>query len=376
MKLIKKVKSKSYLLDILYVFFSTRIALFLLALLFMGFADPGRNIKLAEAFSAWDGQWYLRIAKEGYHWNGPDIQANVAFFPLYPLVAKIVSLIFGNLEFSFFVVSHISFFIFLIFLYKIAKEHFGRDICFRAIWYLSIFPLSFVFSIFYSESLFLMLSSGAIYFAYRKKWTVAVLFSIFATLTKLAGLVLLPTLFFCYLRINKKYKLSDLIQMMIIPLGTLLFSVYLHFKVGDLLAFLHVLKAWHILWQNPLITLASTFELIKSIPKDSYFTALSIFDLTTLVSFFILLILSYKRLPKELFLFSLLIFIFNIFKSWDPTFFYPLGSTNRYLFEAFPLFLILAKFGRSKLFELTYTTLSLIFLGILSLSFFSGKWVF
>jgi len=376
LKFIRIIRKKSFLHDILYIFLATRIAIFFLALFFIGFSNVDRNITLYDAFSQWDGQWYLKVATEGYHWNGPYTQANVAFFPLYPLTAKILSLATHNLELSFLIVSNVSYFIFLIFLYKITNFFYDRETSIRTVWYLSIFPLSFIFSIFYNESLFLMMVAGAIYFAYKKRWSVAVLFAILGALARGAGLVLLPTLLFYYFKSSKKYKFSELIQILMIPVGIMLFSIYLWFKVGDFLAYIHILKAWKILYQNPLITIASTFELIKILPKYNYFTALSIFDLIILVFLFILLILSYKRLPKELFLFSILIFIFYISKSWDPTFFYPMGSTNRYLFEAFPLFLTLAKLGKNKFIDVSYVAFSLIFLGILSLSFFSGKWVF
>lgn len=376
MKLLKKLISRKYLPDIFYVFLATRLPLLLLALLFTGFANSQGNITFMHAFSQWDGQWYLKVAKEGYHWNGPEFQANVAFFPLYPLLAKILSLLTGNLELSFLIISHVSFFIFLIFLYKISREYFDKDTGFRTIWYISIFPLSFVFSLFYTESLFMMLTAGAIYFAYKKNWTMAVLLSILSTLTRLSGLVLLPTLLFYYFRNTKKYKILDILKLFTIPLGVILFSLYLQFKVGDYLAYIHVLKAWHIIYQNPFLTLLSTIGLIGSLAQNNYFTAIGIFDLATLTFFTILLILSYKRLPLELFLYCLLIFVLSVFKSWEPDFFYPMGSTNRYLFEAFPLFLTLVKFGKNKIFDLAYTTFSLVFLGILSLSFFSGKWVF
>jgi hypothetical protein len=38
----------------------------------------------------WDGGWYLSIAKHGYAWSGrADIQQNIAFFPLYPLIERL-----------------------------------------------------------------------------------------------------------------------------------------------------------------------------------------------------------------------------------------------------------------------------------------------
>ncbi|MBI3380081.1 glycosyltransferase family 39 protein [Candidatus Gottesmanbacteria bacterium] len=375
MKLIKNRNYQSFLTPAIYVFITTRIPLLILALFFIGFSQTSGNISFYDAFSQWDGQWYLKVAKEGYHWIGPTVQANVAFFPLYPLSAKIISLITGNLELSFIIVSHVSFFIFLVFSYKISKLFSSEKLAFRSIWYLAIFPLSFVFSVIYGESLFFMLCSGSLYYAYKNKWTAAAIFGFLATLTRFSGLVLLPTLLYYYFKTKKIHKFTEIIKLFIIPLGVIFFSFYLWIKVGDFWAYFHVLKAWRIVYQNPALTILSTFSMIQTLPKIHYFTALGVLDLSIFVFFIILLILSYKRLPRELFLFSTLIFLTYVFKSWDPRFFYSLGSTNRYLFEAFPLFFTLAKLGKNKLFDLTYTTLSLIFLGILSLSFFAGKWV-
>lgn len=357
-------------------FIVTRSILILLALFFIGFSGTDRTISLSKALSQWDGKWYTQIATEGYHWSGPTHQANVAFFPLYPLLAKGLSFIIGNLEFSFFLVSHISFYFFLVFLMRIAKLYLNKEDSDRTIWYVAIFPLSFVFSLFYSESLFMMLCAGSIYFAYKKNWNSSVIFALLSVLTRLAGIVLLPTLLYYYLNSTRRYTLQTVLKILCIPIGLILFCVYLNYKVGDPFAFYHVLTSWHIVYQNPFLTVLSVFSLLSKIHSYNYFSALGAFDLITLSFFFILLMLSYKRLPRELFLFSFLIFLLNIFKSWDPTFFYPMGSVNRYLFEAFPLFLTLAKLGKNKIFDSSYTTFALLLLGILSLAFYSGKWVF
>lgn len=376
MKLFKALKKKIYLVDTIYVFLATRIPLILLALLFIGFADPGRTINFYDALSQWDGQWYLRVAREGYHWQGPHVQANVAFFPLYPLLAKILSFLVGNLELSFFIISYASFLLFLLFLYKLTEKYSGREIAFRTIWYISIFPLSLVFSIFYNESLFFMLCCGCLYFACQKRWNWAIAFGFFATLTRLSGLVLLPTLLFYFLKTHKKYKIMDLFKFLAIPLGIVLFSVYLWFKVGDPLAYSHVLSAWRVVYQSPVKTIMSVLSFLYILPRFNYFTAVGAFDLSFFTFFVIVLVLSFKRLPRELFLFSFLIFLSSVFVSWDPTFFYPMASTKRYLYEAFPLFITAAKLGENKFFDKIYTVLSLLFLGILSLAFYSGKWVF
>jgi len=45
----------------------------------------GRNL---EGYFRFDGYWYLRIATQGYSYNGPRRQASVAFFPGYPLAVR------------------------------------------------------------------------------------------------------------------------------------------------------------------------------------------------------------------------------------------------------------------------------------------------
>jgi len=59
-------------------------------------ADPVRNL-----LARWDSFWYLDIASRGYHWNGNALQQqNVVFFPLYPLLMRIVGAALGGIRSS------------------------------------------------------------------------------------------------------------------------------------------------------------------------------------------------------------------------------------------------------------------------------------
>ena len=106
---------------------------------------------------SWDGFWYLSIAQYGYdptiaHGNSP------AFFPLYPLTVSVVEKV---LPFSYAVtgviVSNLLFLPALMVLYRLTRERFGDGVARRTITYLAISPLSFVFSMIYTESLALLL---------------------------------------------------------------------------------------------------------------------------------------------------------------------------------------------------------------------------
>ncbi|MGE4530827.1 MAG: hypothetical protein AB7C98_05840 [Acidithiobacillus sp.] len=51
---------------------------------------------IIKALINWDAGWYMDIVQHGYSYNGnPNLQQNIAFFPLYPIIMKLFSLLFG-----------------------------------------------------------------------------------------------------------------------------------------------------------------------------------------------------------------------------------------------------------------------------------------
>jgi len=75
----------------LALFVGSRLAIWLIPLLFRGLIPVQENQTLVDIFLRWDAGWYAGIAKDGYHWAGPDTQSSVAFFPLYPLLSRILN---------------------------------------------------------------------------------------------------------------------------------------------------------------------------------------------------------------------------------------------------------------------------------------------
>jgi len=75
------------------------------------------NKSLMQTFSHWDGQHYLKLAQEGYP---PKVSLRSAFYPLFPLVIKITSLIIPNLYAAALLsVTLCSFFFFVFFITKL-----------------------------------------------------------------------------------------------------------------------------------------------------------------------------------------------------------------------------------------------------------------
>src|SRR3990167_6110552 len=93
------------------------------------------------SFGNFDGVHYLGIAKDAY-----SAQFTQAFFPLYPILVKIVSFVtFGNFVVAGLLVSNLAFLAALILFYKlIAKTH-SEKIALWSTLFLLAFPTSFYF---------------------------------------------------------------------------------------------------------------------------------------------------------------------------------------------------------------------------------------
>lgn len=225
-------------------------------------ADPGSSF--LSLWAKWDSQWYVQIAREGY-WFQPLQQSNVAFFPLYPLTVRLLApLMGGNLILSGFVLSHLAFLLALVFLYGLAElELADRESARRAVYYLAFFPTAFFFSAVYTESLFLMLSVAAVYFARRHHWLAAALAGMLAAATRNLGFLLWVLVMWEWLRCQgwslrgtfrgetwralaaslRRHWPEPLI-IAAIPLGLVLYAAFLKFNFDRPLAFLEVQAAW------------------------------------------------------------------------------------------------------------------------------------
>lgn len=118
----------------------------------------------------WDGNWYLSIARNGYAFNESVIhsgETRFAFYPVYPLTCRLLSDLFHtDLLATGIAVSHICFFLYLLFLAKICDRiGLSPKAKFLAVLLAAFTTNNFIFSAFYTESLFLALTTGS-YLAY------------------------------------------------------------------------------------------------------------------------------------------------------------------------------------------------------------------
>lgn len=205
----------------------------------------------------WDATWFAGIAQEGYK-SAATGYTDIAFFPFYPLLIRAVSFIFGHPVAVGFVLSNLAFFCTLVLLWKLIEEDAaGGETGLvpgdgsRAVRLLAFGPVSFFFSLIYSEATFLFLVVVAIYAARRRIWWLAGLAGLAASLTRNAGLFLAAPLIveFFQLRFRRPWftrpaSLLPALYCLLPLLGIVLWSAFLEWRFGDGLLFLKGQGAW------------------------------------------------------------------------------------------------------------------------------------
>jgi hypothetical protein len=174
----------------LALFAATRVVQ-LLFLLWTGAADKGG---LRERLLIWDGDWFVRVADEGYPHSltyaadGAVEGSGLAFFPLYPAAIRLVAAATpAGVDTAALVVAWLAAAAAAVALHLLGTTLYGR----RAGWALVVLccaqPLAVVLSMAYSEALFLALVAGMFVAAHRRVWWAAGLLGLGAALTRPTG---------------------------------------------------------------------------------------------------------------------------------------------------------------------------------------------
>ncbi len=144
---------------------------------------------------SWDSQWYKGIAAHGYgltriHPDGRHL-SDYAFFPLYPLCERIVSIVSGlpYLDAGL-CVSWVCSIIAAAGIYRVSTLVYGKRVGLTTTLLWAAFPVAFVESMAYSESLFTALASWSLYAVLTQRWLSAGLLASFAGLTRPIGVAL------------------------------------------------------------------------------------------------------------------------------------------------------------------------------------------
>lgn len=183
---------------------------------------------VVDMFYRWDASNYVDIAKNWYVNAGNEANF-IVFFPLYPMLIRALTFDFSYIKLSALAVSNICSLIAFLYIYKLAKLEFNESVALKAVLFLSIFPLAYFLSVPYTEGLFFALVIASVYYARLGRWQLAGFISMFAALTRIGGVLLLPVLLVEYFH-QKNWK----------PRKTELNVVWIFFALAGFLIFLGI----------------------------------------------------------------------------------------------------------------------------------------
>lgn len=317
------------------------------------------------SWAQWDGGHYFQIAKLGYI----DLQ-DYAFFPLFPfLVSKLSILLAGNIILSGLLIANVSFFLFLVVFFNLLQKRFGREVAFKSLITFLLFPTTFFAVSFYSESLFLLLSSLALTFLYAKRWLLAASIISLAGLTRVSGVYLIISLFYSYFSSNKfnlKKINGQILSLSLTGFGITIWSLYLFAKLNDPFKYISAQSFWQRSASDPLTTIAGYLWAILvqvARPFNDYI------DLTITLIFVGTLIAGIKKIPSSLWIFSMLVILI-------PASTGTLTSMPRYALASLGTFVIFGKILTDHpLLKIPLWAILLIGQCLLLVRFINGYWV-
>jgi len=315
--------------------------------------------KLIDPWANWDGVWFVRIASSGYgHPHSP------AFFPLYPLLMRALSVVTGgNLVVAGIVISLVAYAVAMVLLFKLVRPLFGPQVAAWSVAFISWFPTSVYFSAVYSESLFLMLVLGSMFCAFRQRWALAGAAAFFAALTRNTGVLLVIPLALLYGREHawswRRVRLEwprdlRLGWLLLAPAGLLAYMGYLWSRFGNPMAFNTAEAHWHRHLSDPLSTVVDgvATALRETEPLHAFARSLVywlqpghvgqvqivyyVAPLLALVFALLMIVLGWRRLP---FAFTAWALLGVLLPLCYPTEMRPLYSLHRFVVLLFPLFI-------------------------------------
>ena len=321
------------------------------------------NFALAPG-ARWDAAWYLHIAKLGYF-----SKQSSAFFPLYPLLIGLISGVTGSALIIGIAISVAAGAAALALLYRLALLDLERPAARLTVVLVALSPMALFLSAVYTESLYLLLSVGAIYAARLDRWTWAGLLGALASAARPNGVLLFVPLCLIYLYGPRRghlpaagrpwwqprYRITPSVGWLaLVPAGLLAYMGYLLIAHGDAFASYEAASSyWGRSFDGPF---GAVIHAIRILPSDFHhlfngttrlidpwdplnWNAHNLIDLAFFGLGAVGLVLAWGRMP---FAYVAYAFVLLLHATSFPSPLSALASVPRYELSAFPLFMAFA----------------------------------
>ncbi|HLZ24405.1 MAG TPA: hypothetical protein VKQ30_20005 [Ktedonobacterales bacterium] len=335
-----------------------------------GIHSPNTRFSPSRLIAIWqqlDVNWYLSVAAGGY---AQDV-TRTAFFPLYPVLIAIVTFLIGGAAHRLaaaMIVSNLSALAAFCGIGLLAANEDGADTVQPAILMLAAYPLAFFTVAGYADATLLALCVFALFFARRGQWREAALCGFFAGLTRPTAVILVLPLFWEYGRQHDIWRavwarrwvvllrrlapraLGEWVVVVAsVPVGIGVYALYLWRTFGNPFTFVALQSA---VWQRQSVPPWRWISLVvgawRQMVPWSFAQVRTLVDLAPLlicIALTVVLIRQRWPLVYILYMFGVLYtavsnpMIHNL---------YPLAAAGRYLLPAVPIFLLLARWTRTR----------------------------
>lgn len=289
----------------------------------------------------YDSEHYLMMAEKGY------VTENLyAFFPLYPLIIRVILMILPSTRIVGMVVSNVCSFLSILVLHELTKEkeNVGNLIC------LIFSPILAYMSMVYTESLFMLLTLLGYYLYKKERYKLSGVVVGLSILTRNSGIILwgaigLEMLIRYFGEKDQSIKFKNICLFGIIGLGIgMVYPLYLYLETGNFLKFMTIqTEAWGRLSGMPWDCLINDLKVIFRGGKATFGNVLIFLE--NWIFFGLVLIMAIKifRKDKAASIYMIVSLIAFTITYRDINYWSTLASVSlfRYILNLFPIYLYL-----------------------------------
>lgn len=330
----------------------SRLALYVLAYAMyrlLGLGSDGPLESLAPLWTHWDTRHYIGIAQEGYTAVG-DERLRLVFFPLYPLLMRLLSpLTGGNLFAAGVLLSLACSAAASALVYELSYLHFGAKTARLCVSYFLLNPLSVFLCCVYTEALFICLTLASVCLLRRGHPWLAALCGALSALTRMPGVIAAGLFIIAFLakippkRANARALLACAGQVLLVFSGLFVYFLINWLVTGDPLMYMtYQRENW---FQQPGTfwdSAANTMHYFLTSVGESDWLWTWGFQLLCMLGIGLLLATTASRIPFDLAAYSFVYTAVVLSPTW-------LLSGARYLYAlcALPMLLSRMRIGRT-----------------------------
>ncbi len=322
---------------------SSRIVV--LAAIAVGNHLRGDGQRVVDAMHLWDGNWYLDAAA-GYDYPNlasPDLgQVNIAFFPLFPALIRIVQAMTGWTPLAASIlVTTVFGALAIVAVWLLVNRISGREVADRAALLLSFFPGSIALTLIYSEGVMITAAALSLLALLQRRWLLAGVLGALASAARPNGIAVAAACGVAALiAIAQRREYKSLVAPAIASLGMVLYLGWLWAATGGANVWFRVQKeGWGEGVDFGASTLRDLTQWYTRLPRDLDFLNIPfIVHLRALGLIFVIMavvLMIRWRPPAPVWIYGAAVMALSLLSQ-------TLGARPRFIFTAFPLVVALA----------------------------------